>query len=776
MLHKRPKVALFATVCAVAMAHPAFAQDTAAAEQPTSSEIVVTAQNRAQNVQDVPIAMSVVTGEEVASAGVTDFTSLQRIAPVLNIVNDTQLTKVSIRGVGTLAHGPTQDQSVAVNIDGEYINRPTVLNAALFDLDRVEVLRGPQGTLYGRNSTGGAVNFIVRKPGKEFGVNASATYGSYNLVQLEGGVDLPLGDVAAIRLSGIFADRDGYVRHPNTPTQINSYVPSTLTRSDDDHRWGGRASLRLTPADGLTVDASYERIETRVHQASQAWINLNAAGNNSGTGPGCTNGWVEVGLATPGTQCTPKNTNFLASIDRSTYNSPLSGVGFVNRNSDAVRGRVAYDLGAATLSYIGGYRETETEALMGLSPAYVSRVFNATVKTQSHELRLNGQTSGVTWQTGLFYFREKLANSGGLYSPYIGPKGGYINYVMEPTDNKSWSAFGQVEVPLTEQLTAVGGLRYTDDRRETRYTRYPFSANTGLVPLPTTTITPNYFNPTPYENDKVTWLAGLNYQPNTDTLVYAKVASGYKAGGFDGTGNQYQAETNTAYEGGAKLNFGAESQHIFNLAGFFYDYRDLQNDILLNPNIGGQTFNAGKAQIWGVEADAAIKLLKNGTFTVSVNYLNAEYKEFRANYNVSDPASPGTTAINQTLYPADAANLAGNKIPFSPNWTIVVGYDHVFDLASGATLTASANSTFKSSYFSSLFNYRDTQEKSYTQTDLSLEFKPASKAYSVQAFVRNLEDHRALAYANYTAAASDDIFNWQFGAPRTYGVRLSVDF
>jgi iron complex outermembrane recepter protein len=152
---------------------------------------------------------------------------------------------------------------------------------------------------------------------------------------------VPLGSFGAIRVSGIFTDRDGYFRHDNALPQVNPYVPRDLHRSGDDHRWGGRVSLRLTPVEGLTLDAAYERFETRVNLAAQAWRNLNVAGINAGPGPGCANGWVEVGPATPGTQCIPQNTNLLPSVNREVYDSSRSGVGYHHQNTDAVRGRLA---------------------------------------------------------------------------------------------------------------------------------------------------------------------------------------------------------------------------------------------------------------------------------------------------------------------------------------------------------------------------------------------------------------------------------------------------
>ena len=771
----------------------ALAPFTAAWAQSESEEaadpnvIIVTAQNRSQNVQDVPIAINVVSGEALQAAGVTDLLSLQRVAPVLQIVNDTNLTRVTVRGVGSNSNDEAQDQAIAVNIDGEYINRPVVLNAALFDLDRVEVLRGPQGTLYGRNATGGAVNFITRKPGSEFAANGSVSYGNFNQVIAEGGVTVPLGDIGGVRVAGIYSDRDGYNFHPN----INA-------RSGTDNTWGGRFSLRLEPVSGLKINAAVERVEQDVIIPNQAFINFNAAGNSPGAGCAANPGWVEIAPSVPGTQCIPKNTNNLAKVNRSRYDAPGTGLGRNDLESTAVRGSIAYDFGAATLTYIGGYRKTDIGAAIALSPAYRFNTFIQDTETQSHELRLNGENDRLVWQTGAFYFNEKLDVERGLYRapppPFLlGPNGGYVNYFFRDVESRSWAVFGQADFKVNDQITLVGGLRYTDDKRSAKYKDFGGAIanpsnplfNTGSV-RPTNPGTPLRDLSLGSTADKLTWLAGVNFKPDADTLIYAKVSTGFKAGGFDSVG-QYAPETNTAYEAGLKKNFGASGQHTFNLAGFYYDYKDLQVSVLLDTTKGGQIFNAGKATIWGVEAEAVIKLSDNDTFSATANYVNAEYNSLLTAIPVFCVNGSGcrSGSGNGLLTVADLEttpgvitqpNLAGNTPPMTPEWTITVAYDKVIPLGDLGTLTASAFSTFKSAYFGDIFNYRDSKQTAFTQTDLSLTYAPENKRFSLQGFVRNIENNRPLTYAGFTVAGPDDIYNWQFAAPRTYGVRLTVDF
>ena len=784
--------ALLASACALAFALPAHAQE--AAEEADPNVIIVTAQNRAQNLNDVPIKIDVVSGEELQKAGFGSMNDVGKIAPVVQLNQDQGTVKVTVRGVGTTSNDEAQDTSVVVNIDGEYINRPNVMGMALFDIDRVEVLRGPQGTLYGRNSTGGAINFITRKPGKEFGANGSISYGNYNAVRADAGVDLPLGDVAGLRVSGFYDDRDGYSKHP-AGGGFFVFPAYKAGRSDDNHSYGGRVSLRLEPVDRLTINLAGEYSHRSFTPGVFAAGDLNAAGNGP-TGGTCNNGFTRVAPAYPQVLCVPSNTNLLSKVDRSNYAAPLFGIGHVSDHTWAARGRIAYEISdAATLTYIGGYRKYSGDpSRLTLPTIYQSYNFQDEADTQSHELRVNGTLGGVIYQLGGFYFKEKIARESGFMLPSFifgappfganGPTPGtFLSYFGRYVESDSKSVFGQVEVPLTEQLTAVGGLRYTDNSRDATYVNAnpfgpsrPFLFATGPSRKNINAINASFL-PLKSSDSKVTWLAGLNYKPNSDTLLFVKASTGFKGGGFDSVGT-YKPETNTAFEGGWKQTFGDHGQHQFNLGGFYYDYKDLQVSVLLDTAIGGQIFNAGKAKIWGLEASADIALDDRTNFHASANYLNAEYKELFAQFNVFDlsGARNGVGDLDPTKPGVQQPNFAGNRPPFSPEFVITAGLDHTFPLGDMGGLTARVNTTFKSKYFTDFYNYRDGEQSALSQTDASLEYQPEDKKFTISAFVKNIEGTRPLTYGSFVSAGPDDIFNWQFGTPRTYGVRLAVDF
>ncbi|MEI6643123.1 MAG: TonB-dependent receptor [Novosphingobium sp.] len=791
---------LLAGCAIIAVAAPAHAQQAAPAEAEASApEIVVTAQNRSQNVNDVPIAINVISGDQLKKVGFSDLNDIDKIAPVVQLNQDQGTVKITVRGVGTTSNDEAQDTSVVINIDGEYLNRPNVMGMSLFDMDRVEVLRGPQGTLYGRNSTGGAINFITRKPGKEFGVDATVSYGNYNAVRADGGIDLPLGSIAAVRISGFYEDRDGYNKHP-AGGGFFVFPAYAAGRSDDNNAYGIRGSLRLDPTSSLSINLAGEYAKRSFSPGIFAAGDLNAPGNGPSGGV-CNNGFTRVAPAYAQVLCAPTNTTLLSKIDRNNYAAPLFGIGHVSQDTWAIRGRVAYEISdAATLTYVGGYRKYtgDPNGRLTLPIIYQSYTYADEADTQSHELRVNGKIGGIIYQVGGFYFKEKLNRENGFLLPSFifglppfGPNGPtpgtFLSYFVRKVNSDSKSVFGQVEVPLGETLTAVGGLRYTDNKRSATYVNAsPFGPGipdfAGLIgqgPGRKDLTKLKFVSTLPLgsKDSKVTWLAGLNFKPNSNTLVYLKASTGFKGGGFDSVGT-YKPETNTAFEGGWKQTFGDHRQHQFNLGAFYYDYKDLQVSVLLDTTVGGQTFNAGKAKIWGIEASGSIQLDDNTNFHTSINYLNAQYKELLAQFNVFDTtgALNGIGDLDPTTPGIQQPNFAGNRPAFSPKFIITAGIDHTFELGGMGSLTARADTTFKSSYFTDFYNYRDGTQGAFTQSDLSLEYQSANKMYSIIGFVKNLENNRPLTYGSFVSAGPDDIFNWQFGAPRTYGVRLGVKF
>lgn len=726
-------------------------------------EIVVTATKRSTNLQDTPIALRAFNGEDLIKAGVTDVNGLTRLAPDLNITSDTIFTKISVRGVSSQDVSEASDPALTIGIDGEYINRPVALNASFFDLERIEVLRGPQGTLYGRNATAGAINIIAAKPvlGKTTGF-ATLGYGNFDAKKAEGAINVPLGDTVAVRVSGMHTSHDGYRNH------------GAVGRGEDQNVDAARLSLAWEPTENFRTYIAGEYVN--VDQLPPSQFGILVAQNGVLTNSAYASGIVDAipSTATLENGGIPSNLTF-SGINTKTY--PLGDLGNFNSEQFALRGRIEFDFDLGTLAYLGGYRDNKTDSalpLNGYLPAtFTFRNNKLNSETQSHEIRLSKTLdSGLFYQVGGFYFREKVDLSRGLYLEL--PKA-YLNYFYRPDIlSTSKAAFGQVTVPLAgPELAVTAGLRYTDDAKSGTFYNYGarFGRGEGTTPPALGSAGATILTPSS-ASDQVTGNIGLDWKPAPDSLVYGKVSTGYKSGGFDSVGS-YNPEKLTAYEIGTKNRFN-NGRLQFNASAFYYDYKDQQIQVFVDNNVGARTLNAGKSRVWGIETDTRLLLSPVDELSFTINYLDAKVQDFTASLmgingnaiNDSDPATPGIQPFN----------LAGNRPPQSPKWTLSAGYSHTFEIGDGANIVAGAFSRYKGTHYLSVVNWAGMRQKGYIMTDLSLEYNSAEGDYSIQAYVRNLEDKQPLAFANFNAAGGSLIYNTIYGPPRTFGIQGTYRF
>ena len=763
---------LASSILPIFFAAPVFGQQSEDEDQNQNpiEEVVVTAQYREQSVQDVPIAMSAFSSEDLANASITDLQGISRLAPDFTAVNDQGFVRLSVRGIQSNSNDEGGDQALVFNIDGDYINRGNFINAAMFDLERVEVLRGPQGTLYGRNATGGAVNVIARKPSLE-GVegNVSADLGDYSSQIYNGAINFPLGSIAAVRLAAMHAEHDGYTSHPN-------FAEDTNNQDSDAYRLG----LLIQPSDALSIYLAVE-------YAKEYLVPAYAAANGNfppytadGPVPGtCSSpGWYTVATFADQNSyaCAPYTTRYIDTIDRSYFVNTAPWLGFRDQDTTSYRGAINYTGDRVAVVYRFAFRNSHWDGANPLPNLMFYR--SEDTDNTSHELRFSStEDSGLFWQAGLFYYKEDIDGYGGLHLPFgqqADPMGFgiYLNTFYRPNFvSESKAAFGQIEVPFADTFTAVVGVRYTkDDKSGTFYNfQGPPAFGLGGLQYLRPISEANFVYPATFDNNEITWTVGVNYTPDSNRLHYAKISKGYKAGGFDAVGT-YDPETVIAYEVGSKNQFG---NSVFNVSAFYYDYTDLQASVLLDTTKGGQIFNAGKAEIYGVEAEYDWYFTDNDKLTLTANYLHARYKEFKPLEEAVQCVPVGGFCDGINTIPSDAS---GNTLPNSPEWIFTLGYDHDWSLATGR-LTGSIFSRYKSDYYNTVFNYRDGQQGSYTETDVSLEYAHGDGNWSVLAYVRNLEDERPINFFQFISAGpSNDDFNWGFSQPRTYGVKVTYTF
>lgn len=705
----------------------------------TLEEVVVTAENRSVSAQRVPITMDLVTGKAIQKQGISDLLQLQAIAPSLNIVQNTVFNQINVRGVGS-NNGAAElsDQAVTVGIDGEYLNRPLALNTAMFDLDRVEVLKGPQGTLYGRNATAGAVNIIAKKPTQSREVDLSASYGNYKSVKLNGAVNLPLGKIAAIRVAGILSKHDGY-----------RDGGEKVGRIDNGNFWATRAGLSINPTKALSIYVAGELGNTDQQAPSQYGVSMGNITELKGQAP----------------------VNWTVPLPN---DYPVATAGFMKINQSAIRGKIAYDFGGATLTYSGGFRKVDMDGyqpLNGFVPETFSFYNDLNYKTQSHELRLNGESAKLSWQLGSFYGTEDQDVRRGLVLPAAaGAFGGqvpFLNFFIRNVNSNTLGFFGQATYNVNEKLGLTLGLRNTTDKKTLEgsdLASAPFGPPSIIrffypnVPTSMTQAGMKPISGVPTEGNwnQTTWLLGVDYKIDANKMIFAKISTGYKAGGFDNQG-AYNPEYLTAYEIGTKNKF-ANNKLRLNTSAFHYDYKDQQVSIFISTAVGGAIQNAGVSTVNGFEVDGEYAISKADRFRFSVNLLDATYKELKTVENI----------VNGDVRSVD---LKGKAAPMSPKATLTAGYNHDFKIGSG-TLTAGIQTLFKSSYYTTAFNYAMDKQKSYTKTDVNLTYTAKGGKFDVGLFAQNLEDNRIITYGSFNGGTIN-IYNWIFGSPRLIGAQVN---
>ncbi len=680
-------------------------------------DIVVTAQNRQESAQRAAVAMTVFDAETLRRNNVQNLQDLSKIAPAVSLGQNSANVIVTVRGVSSRDTNEIGDPAVSVSNDGFFIQRPTGLSGALYDLERVEVLRGPQGTLYGRSATGGAINFISAKP--ELNTTAarlSFGYGNYDALTTDGMVNLPLGDKVALRGAYSIARHDGY-RTNEAPA----------TPGDDLQSESARLHLLLKPTDRLSILLTGQ------------YTHLGGVGPTVYGTPivGATNNAVRPSLDTEG----------------SPHGLPNQ---FIDTTIKTIQGRIDYDLDIATISYQGGYRDMRYAQLRDLDGLATSaNYFNPHEQPhdQSHELRaVSNSTGPFRWQAGLYYFDEHndLLT---YYQSYAANPAVAVNRFVYSYSvyTRTEAAYGQASYEVLPGLSVEGGIRYSEDKKRRRGFQ---NLGAGNVPQNGDT-----------SSTKTTYHAALNYQVTPRNLLYAKYDTGYKAGGFTdvlGVGIlEYRPETIESYEVGSKNRFLGNTLQL-NLTGYLYNYKDQQASVV-NPNGNsagaGTTYivNVGRSRLYGGEAEILWKPGGADQFDASIAYLHGRFQDF-------------CTARSSTG--ACTRDFSGNRPVQAPEWQINAGYEHTFGDVFGGTLTPRVQTHYESSSFLGIENYVRQRQDSFSRSDVLVTYTAPDRAWSLQGYVRNIEDETVFTAAN----ASFGAYNYAFTPPRTYGARVTFNF
>jgi iron complex outermembrane receptor protein len=731
------------------LARPVTAQD-------ALQEVIVTAQKREQSLQDVSLAVSAIDSATLTENFVLSLEDVQHIAPSMTFGNSLGFAKVFIRGIGLNEQTTGIDPSVALHVDGVVINQPVGHFTSVFDLDRVEILRGPQGTLYGRNATGGSVNLITAKPTDTFEGYARATVGNYDLFVAEAALSGPLlGERVKGRVAMRSNNRNGY--------GINEATGSDV---DDADTIAARAHLQFDITDRIDLLLSAE-----VFDESDRALGLKykrETYTNWASFPP-----AQAALARPlGLGGFPVRTrNFASEFDPSSDIETWGTTGTLTwRLSDRF-----------TLVNIAGYREVDSTFIQDLDMSAVANGVDTTgqppsIQTRfisnhqaSDELQLQFSSERLNGLFALFYFREGLIGDN-RSGQTPGARSEPIQRVVLVGEGEaeSFAAFTHLTYDLTETFAIKAGGRYTDEKRSIE--------NVGRIQLIQNGMLGVILNQALTDAasfDEFTMLGGLEWRPAADLLLYYTYSEGFKAGvGLLGQFETGIAEPETvqSHEVGAKSQW-LDGRLTANAAVFHYNLQNLQlGRTLPDPARGfiNRFENAAGLKGDGVETELAWLPTDRLRFAAAVDYLDAKFTRFQT----VDQFNP-LLAINP-MGTAPLTDYTGNRPRNSPEWSYSLRGEYTTPLASEAQLTFAADVSYKSEQFFSEFNDPVEGTGAYTLLDARISYRAANERWSASLWGKNLTDE--LVESGSFAVSLSRTIGRTYLPPRTYGVTFDYRF
>jgi iron complex outermembrane recepter protein len=694
--------------------------------------VTVTAQRRVEVAQDVPISLTVLSGDALRDFGIASTIDLASVTPGMTIGQNSgagDFPFISLRGVTLRDFADTNESPSAVYINDFYKANLTGLDGQIFDMDRVEVLRGPQGTLYGRNATGGLIHYVTKAPTSELDGYASVTGGSYGQIGAEAAVGGPLIGGLTGRISAFYNKYDGW--------NENFFGANDDGNALDVLAFRGQLALAVG-------ESSYSLFV----QHSQ---NDNSAGNMF------THFSVRqdprTGLAVP----TPNLPGFAGYV-------PPPGQGSRTTNSErdifleteqtTAIGRGTWRIGSLELVSITGYEKSSKDATFDsdATPSIRGTAVYPRGTQWSQEFRLSGEAGDFHWVTGLYYFDYLVDGFQQRCRPTTCTQ--QRNPVVYRLDTESWAAFGNVDFPLTETLSATLGLRYTDDSKEYKLDNQDF----GVVFSPATV-----GDLAKQDVGRMSYTARLNWRPAENTLFYGGVARGFKAGTFNvgytpipPAAIPVGPEELTSYELGAK--FGrAGGRATFSGAVFVYDYQDSQAFQFDGQTLASTAFNRD-AVIHGLEAETALQLTDGFDVRMIATYL-PEAK-------LKDVELPGLNG--RGLPPIDT------RMPLTPDWSLGAIARYVVALPGGSSLAIQGGVNAVTGQYFDAFNSPAHQEGGYTTYNARITWTPAGGRWQAAVFAENLSDKVFrtysfdLAFLNFATSV--------YGRPRWVGGTVSYSW
>lgn len=721
-------------------------------------EVTVTAKKREESLQDVSVAVTAFSGDTMREVGLTNSNNMSQLVPNVEIITPfgNQLAQIHIRGSGSVDYQANSQTTIGFYVDEVYLPNTFQHSTQLFDLERTEILRGPQGTLYGRNSTAGAINVITAKPEQEFSGYGRVGFGNYDAVRMDGAVTGGITENLAGRVAFTYEDDDGWMTG-------RTNLPGTVGGDDFNatkfYAW--RGALAWTPTENVSV--LFNVHGSQDDSRGFSYQHVGAVDPNTGAFD-CN--------ATRRSDCVDAGNFFIGGP---IYADPDG----VEENGDPTSGDFNLE-GPADYSTVGGYirvdLELENFTLTSISafdnferfhtedadasPATLSHNwYQHEVDGWSQELRLTSSTEGAwDWIAGVYYGTDEI-DSHNIYNFFE-----FVTDQVFDQEQESIGVYFNLGYQINDRFKIYGGLRYSRDEIELNHTSTLFDPDpalggfgTGLSVFdPGTRGTPDF--------DDVNWKVGIDYTPNENWLIYAHVGTGYKSGGVNvgfgdpGEFNIYEQEDILAVEGGFKSTLFDEKVR-FNLSAFYYDYRDLQAfDINVgsfsNPiNVIG---NADESDYMGAEAELTLAPTEGLYFNLGLSYLETEYKKF--------------------FRPTSGQDLAGNENVLSPKWkfTGIARYEWDTPQLFEGRMAMTLNWSWTDQAWHTVENLSSLRAKKHWLVGARLAFWTLDDKLELALWSRNLTDEE---YRVQSFDTADNGFITSVpNKPRTYGIEIGYNF
>lgn len=716
------------------------------AETGVIEEILVTAQKREESIQDVPMSISAYTGEMMQSLGSDTVVELQAQVPNLNVgspLGEMNVPNLSIRGVGISDWADTQESPVSMYIDGTYVGSMAGQTINLFDLERVEVLRGPQGTLYGRNTTGGIVHFISKRPTDEFEMGIATEIGEFSTTVLEAYVSGPLSDTVSGRLSLLKRDSDGYVKD------------------------------RLSGGKGNATDVFAFRGQLQFELTDQWSALVNVHGNDAdNTGnPFVHQGRVRADGVTP---CSRDEILSFSCFDAFGYRDEDGGKDFFEGDYSKIPPievktsggfvQIEYENGPWSLTSISSIEsaDKEYEEDSDSSPTLIIADTEIDVDADqfTQELRVSHSTETTNWVAGAYFIEDEKEGSVGLLLLPETPAG--FSYISDyEQETSAWAVFGQFDHDFGNNLGISVGLRYSDEKKDfVNAASLTLVANGVNVPLVDVQHDASFSN----VSGRVTG----NWSPAPGQLVYASYSRGFKSGGFNGglvfspiEVEPFEEEVLTAYEVGFKSLF-LDNRVRLSASGFLYDYEDLQifTQIAAAGGLPATVLtNAADAEIGGFEAELLMRPTSNWDIRLGLAYLNTDLVDFVSFAGIGMDGNPLFT------------DNSGNELVYAPDITFNALTSYRFPLPGGSSLTAQVDLDYTDEFFFDTANEPTQKGESVTVVNARLDWESPDSNLRIGAFIRNLTDEEYTVEGFLCAACQSNVLIQ--GSPQYMGVNLA---